>query len=222
MTRVCKGTLYDSTGLLSAGASGWNPAERPRQQLVHFRDKRASPGCGGFWYGALILSFISFILTGGLLCYLLARHITSPVVHLRAVTSRFSSGDLKARITLTSVLKRRNEIGGLARDFNQMPSRIETLLQAPTAADRGRVARIAVADYASLCLALGLIRRRRQGDARTSLARIEGEVDRLNALIAQLLTLTAGSLDEPPSMEFIDLGALCKRLRQTPISRLQV
>jgi len=211
VTRVCKGTLYDSTGLLSAGASGWNPAERPRQQLVHFRDKRASPGCGGFWYGALILSFISFILTGGLLCYLLARHITSPVVHLRAVTSRFSSGDLKARITLTSVLKRRNEIGGLARDFNQMPSRIETLLQAPTAADRGRVARIAVADYASLCLALGLIRRRR-----------EGEVDRLNALIAQLLTLTAGSLDEPPSMEFIDLGALCKRLRQTPISRLQV
>jgi two-component system sensor histidine kinase CpxA len=164
---------------------------------------------GGFWFRVFV---VSFVLTGGLLCYLLAHHITSPVVHLRTVTSRFSGGDLRARVTLPSVLERKDEIGGLARDFNQMAGRIETLLKAQQRliADVSHELRSPIT---RLSLALGLLRRRREGDSRISLARMEREVERLNALIAQLLTLSRlESLDQPPPMELIDLGALVREV----------
>jgi two-component system sensor histidine kinase CpxA len=133
-------------------------------------------------------------------------------VHLRALTSRFSKGDLSARITLPRVLARQDEIGGLARDFNQMASRIETLLQAQQRliADVSHELRSPIT---RLSLAFGLMRRRKDGDSHTSLARMEREVERLNALIAQLLTLSRlESLDQPPPMETIDLAALVQEV----------
>jgi HAMP domain-containing protein len=146
-----QGALYDSSEHELSGRFAANPPEGfssyPKGRvLVSTRNRRAGvklnghdnalytftasvPGRdrGGFWFRAFV---VSFVLTGGLLCYLLARHITSPVVHLRTVTSRFSGGDLRVRVTLPSVLERKDEIGGLAQDFNQMAARIETLLKA--------------------------------------------------------------------------------------------
>jgi HAMP domain-containing protein len=71
----------------------------------------------GFWSRMFIAAFIA---TGALLCYLLARNITMPVVQLRTLAARFSGGDFSARMTLQTVLGRKDEIGGLARDFNRM------------------------------------------------------------------------------------------------------
>ena len=49
--------------------------------------------------------------------------------------------------------------------------------------------------------------------SRVSLARIQREVDRLNALITQLLTLSRlESLDRPPPMEKFDLSALVREI----------
>lgn len=161
----------------------------------------------GFWSRALAFSFV---ITGAVLCFLLARHVTAPVVHLRAATARFSRGELSARITLPSVLERRDEIGGLAKDFNQMASRIETLLksQQRLIADVSHELRSPIT---RLSLALGLIRRKREGDPRTALARMEREVERLNTLIGQLLTLSRlESLDQPPPAEPINLSALVR------------
>jgi two-component system sensor histidine kinase CpxA len=146
----------------------------------------------------------SFIITGGLLCFLLARHITLPVIHLRALTARFATGDLGARVTAPSVLERGDEIGGLARDFNQMASRIETLMRAQQRliADVSHELRSPIT---RLSLALGLVRR----DPSTSLARMQREVERLNTLIAQLLMLSRlESLSQPPPMQILDLAAV--------------
>jgi two-component system, OmpR family, sensor histidine kinase CpxA len=167
------------------------------------------PRESGPWGRAFLASFIA---TGCLLCYLLARHVTSPVVHLRAVTSRFSEGDLTARITSTAVLKRKDEIGGLARDFNQMASRIETLWKAQQRlmADVSHELRSPIT---RLSLALGLMRRRKDADRGMSLARMEREVERLNALIGQLLTLSRLECTEkPPPMESFDLSALIQEI----------
>ena len=116
-------------------------------------------------------------------------HVTSPVVHLRNLTARFTRGDLTARITARNVLDREDEIGGLARDFNQMASRIETLLESQRRliADVSHELR---SPLTRLSLALGLIKRGREGDPQKSLARIEREVDRLNGLVSQRLTLS--------------------------------
>jgi two-component system sensor histidine kinase CpxA len=155
----------------------------------------------------------TFILVGCLLCYALARHVSTPVVHLRAVASRFSQGELGARISADSVLRRKDEIGGLARDFNRMASRIETLLKAQQRlmADVSHELRSPIT---RLHLALELIRRP-AGDPGASLARMEREVERLNALIGQLLTLSRlECLDQPPPMEKFGLSALVQEIAE--------
>ena len=43
------------------------------------------------------LSILIGIISSGLVCYLLARYLTSPVVRLRAATRRLAAGDLTAR-----------------------------------------------------------------------------------------------------------------------------
>jgi two-component system sensor histidine kinase CpxA len=158
------------------------------------------------------LFFGSLMVSGSLLCYLLARHITAPVVHLRAATSRFSGGDLSARITMPGVLQRPDEIGGLARDFNQMAARIETLLTA----QRRLVADVSHelgSPVTRLGLAVSLMRRRLDPESRAPLARMQRELERLNAMIAQLLMLSRlESLHHAPPMESIDLSALIQEV----------
>ena len=171
--------------------------------MVPLRDVR------GFWYRIFL---VSALMTSALLCYLLARHVTSPVVQLRALTSRFSRGDLTARITAPGVLGRKDEVGGLALDFNHMAARIEALIKAQQRliADVSHELRSPIT---RLSLALGLMRRGKGGDSRTSLARMEREVERLNTMIGQLLTLSRlECLDQPPPMESIDLAALVREV----------
>jgi two-component system sensor histidine kinase CpxA len=159
----------------------------------------------GFWSRWFIFSLA---LTGAVLCFLLARYVTSPVVHLRAAAFKFSRGDLGARITDPNVLRRQDEIGALAEDFNQMAERIELLMKAQQRliADVSHELRSPIT---RLSLALGLVRQRKGGDATAPLARMEREVERLNTLICQLLTLSRlESVDSPPPMEMLDLSAL--------------
>jgi two-component system sensor histidine kinase CpxA len=164
---------------------------------------------------------IAFLLMGGVLCFLLARHLTSPMIQLRALTSRFSQGDLTARIASPELLQRRDEIGGLARDFNQMAGRIENLLKAQhrLLADVSHELR---SPLTRLSLALGLMKRRvsftgqvplRVNSDPPHVARMEREVERLNHLIGQLLTLSRlENLDHSPQMEPIDLSALVQEI----------
>lgn len=175
---------------------------------------------GALWSRVLVISFVA---TSGLLCFLLARHLTSPVVHLRTLTSRFSQGDLTARITQPALLQRRDEIGGLARDFNRMAARIQTLLKAQTRliADVSHELR---SPLTRLSLALGLIRRGGDSVSRTSLTRMEREVERLNTMIGQLLTLSRlECLDQPPPMESLDLaGLVCEIAADADFEATQV
>ena len=170
----------------------------------------------GFWSRVFIGAFL---VTGAVLCYFLARNITTPVVQLRALASRFSRGDFSARMTLRNVLYRRDEIGALARDFNLMASRIEELVSAQQRliADVSHELRSPIT---RLRLALGLVRRRNDADPGLSLARMEREVERLDTLIGQLLTLwRLESLSQPPQMETLDLSALVKEFLRMPVSR---
>jgi len=163
----------------------------------------------GFWSRVFVGALI---ITGALLCYLLSRNITLPVLQLRTLTSRFSRGDFSARMTLENVLDRKDEIGGLARDFNQMASRIEMLVKAQHRLI-GDVSHELRSPITRLRLALGLARRRKDADVSMSLARMEREVERLDTLIAQLLTLSRlESLTQPPHMETLDLSALLKEV----------
>jgi len=119
-----------------------------------------------------------------LLCYGFAYHLTSPVRKLRAVVDCFGRGDFTARATDTN---RKDEIGELAKSFNQMADRIQTLL----AAERRLLLDISHELRSPLARLSVAIELARSGEDRDHmLDRIQKEADRLNELVTELLQVT--------------------------------
>ena len=123
----------------------------------------------------------------GALSLWLARYLSAPVGALRRATQRLSAGDLSARVG-GPVDRRRDEIGELARDFDGMAGRIETLLGSQRRLLRD-VSHELRSPLARLTVALQLARDREGVQAVEALDRIEREAGRLDTLIGQLLLL---------------------------------
>jgi two-component system sensor histidine kinase CpxA len=123
-----------------------------------------------------------------LLCYGFAFHLTSPLRRLQYAVDCFGRGDFSAR----AQSNRRDELGQLARTFNQMADRIQTLL----AAERRLLLDISHelrSPLARLCVAVELARSKSSNDA--MLDRIEKEAERLNSLVSELLQVTRAEGD---------------------------
>ena len=127
------------------------------------------------------------ILSSGLVCYLLARYLTSPIVRLRAATQKLAEGDLAARAGMPES-RRHDEMAELMRDFDRMAERLEKLVNAQRRllTDISHELR---SPLARLNVALELARRRSGSEAGSALDRIDRETNRLNQLIQKLLTI---------------------------------
>jgi two-component system, OmpR family, sensor kinase len=146
----------------------------------------------GYW--VLIPQDLWLIGAVALLCYWLARHLTEPVRRLQRAVERFGQGDLSTRFETG----RRDEIGDLARTFNRMADRIQTLL----AAERRLLLDISHelrSPLARLGVAVELARSGQ--DREGALDRIQKEADRLNSLVGELLQVTRAEGD-PASLHF--------------------
>jgi two-component system sensor histidine kinase CpxA len=127
------------------------------------------------------------IISSGLVCYTLARYLTSPIVQLRAATQKLASGDLTARAGLPGS-RRHDEMAELMRDFDRMAARLENLVNAQSRllTDISHELR---SPLARLNVALELARQRSGPEAGSALDRIDREANRLNELIQKLLTI---------------------------------
>ena len=132
------------------------------------------------------------VITSGLVCYLLAWSMTSPVTRLRKAAQSLAAGDLSAR-TGAPVSGRRDEMTELMRDFDRMAERIEGLVDSQSRLLKD-VSHELRSPLARLSVALGLARQRATPvvapELESSLNRIELEADRLNQLIQRLLTIS--------------------------------
>jgi signal transduction histidine kinase len=127
------------------------------------------------------------VISSGLVCYFLARYLTSPVVRLRVATQKLAAGDLSARAGVAHS-RRRDEMAELVRDFDGMAERLEMLVKAQSRllSDISHELR---SPLARLNVALALVRQRTGPEAQNSLERAEQEAERLNELIGRLLTI---------------------------------
>ncbi len=162
---------------------------------------------------ALAARVLAALLTAGVLCYLMARYIVSPVVKLRAVTRQVAGGDLSARVG-PLLGRRRDELGAMGCDFDAMAARIEALLSAQQRLLRD-ISHELRSPLARLGVAVDLVRKRTGPEAEGHLARIEREAERLNEMIGQLLTLSrweAGA--EGVRRVPLDLAALVREVAE--------
>jgi two-component system sensor histidine kinase CpxA len=145
----------------------------------------------------------------GLVCLLLSLYITRPITRLRSTARRLAAGELSARSS-TRKIRRMDELGDLARDFDTMAAQIERLMTA----QRRFVADVSHelgAPLTRLHLALALLRRRVDGPGAPELLRIERETDRLSNLVQQLLLLAALEARRIPAetLRAVSLRSLC-------------
>ncbi len=140
-------------------------------------------GRSGFTF--FVPQYLWIVGTMVLLSYLLALRLTSPLRALQRAVERFGQGDLGARLNS----KRRDEFGRLARAFDEMAERIQTLL----AAERRLLMDISHelrSPLARLSVATELARSGEPEAREAAINRIEKEAERLNALVAELLQVT--------------------------------
>lgn len=160
---------------------------------------------------SLLVRALAVVLAAGALCYLLARYIVTPVVKLREVTRQVTEGDLSARVG-PRLGKRRDELAAMGHDFDEMATRIETLVSAQTRLLRD-ISHELRSPLARLSVALDLARKRSGGAAAGDHDRIEREAKRLNEMIGQLLALSRWeSNGNGIRAERIDLAALVREV----------
>lgn len=152
--------------------------------------------------GALLL-FLALAVSG-VVSYLLARTIVSPVRRLRAATVAVARGNLDSRVA-PSVGARRDELGLLARDFDRMAETLQRSAAQQTELSRN-ISHELRSPLARLRVATELAKRK-AGNL-PELGRIEEESERLDRLIGQLLSYAR--LDSGPgaAAQPIDLGEL--------------
>lgn len=136
----------------------------------------------------IILRILAVILTGGLVCYGLARYLTSPIVKLQKATRKLAKGDLKTRLG-EKVSKGRDELARLARDFDEMAERIENLVTSEKRLTQD-ISHELRSPLARLNVALEIAKSKTNAENQPILERIEKESNRLNEMISRLLLLS--------------------------------
>ncbi len=153
-------------------------------------------------------SILGLVAVGGLVLLLglgagalIARQIARPMGRLEAAAARLGHGDLSTRVPVEGSAEQQ----GLANTFNEMGARLERLVESQQefVADASHQLRTPLA---------GLQLRLEEAQATGDPEEIEGalkEVDRLSAMVSELLLLSqAGEVDAPA--EEIDLGAAAR------------
>jgi two-component system sensor histidine kinase CpxA len=137
-------------------------------------------------------------------CYILAVQLASPLRNLQQTVERFGSGDLAVRAST----KRHDEFGKLARAFNKMADRIETLRTAERRLLQD-VSHEIRSPLARLRFAVELART--SPDRNRAMDRIQKEVDRLTTLVSELLQVTrAENEPETRNLEELSIAALLR------------
>jgi len=140
--------------------------------------------------------------------YILARRLAKPMETLRAGIRRFATGDLEYRAA-PEIGRRKDEIGELAQEFDRMAARIEGLVTTQRRLLRD-ISHELRSPLARQRVAIELLSDRLDDDkASETLARIEREAGRLDALIDELLTLARLESGDHPDLNPAPLD-LCK------------
>jgi two-component system sensor histidine kinase CpxA len=159
-------------------------------------------------YPAVAVLFL--LLFSGGLCYFFVRSILRPIVQLQNASKLMATGDLSARVGSASL--RLDEIGQLGRDFNLMSVKVQSSLtsQKRLLADVSHELR---SPLTRLQLSIGIAQqqstRKLSEDTLRALQRIDKEALQIEAMIAQILTLSRLETQEAScDMERVTLGQI--------------
>jgi signal transduction histidine kinase len=144
--------------------------------------------------GVLVVIFVA---------WLAARWLTGPINQLRSASLELASGDLDTRVD-SSVSSRRDELGELARDFDNMAQQINALISSNQRLIRD-ISHELRTPLARLHVALELAR---DTNNPAYLDRIAKDAQQIDAMLGDILTLSRLDLGESDSFEKLSLDKL--------------
>jgi signal transduction histidine kinase len=170
-------------------------------------------GVAQAWLGA---SIVAILIAAGI-GLLISRRISAPLVALTHITTRMSEGDLSARASVGE----RDEVGTLARAFNEMAARVEetimTLrhfvadaaheLHTPLTALRTNIELIADENHAR--------------EQQLFIQRALTQVNRLETLTGDLLELSRLEAGKENGFTLVDLNSLIREISELYASRAE-
>jgi two-component system OmpR family sensor kinase len=219
------------TGPPRAPPPGAEPSHVEQSAPGNFRPQRAAPqivGPDGATYtvlmvprrasifGALSLPGISLTIlcialaVSAVASWWLAQHLSAPIRRIQAGARALAGENLEARVS-AGLEDRKDELAVLARDFDAMADRLR--------ANRGAITRLLRdishelrSPLARMRVALGLARQS-PGDLPRQLDRLEGEIERLDVLISQVLKLARLHGSEAPlARDNFDIGEVLEEV----------
>ncbi len=151
-------------------------------------------------------AFVWILAAVSLLAYLFTFYLVSPLRKLGSVVERFGSGDLTARARTN----RRDELGNLARAFDEMAERIDTLVTAERRLLQD-ISHELRTPLARMRFAVEIART--DPNQKEALDRIRKECDRLALLTDELLeSSVAGGDPEGRQLELDDVSTLLEEI----------
>ena len=148
-----------------------------------------------------------FLAAGVVFSFLLARSLTAPLRRLRSTVKSLGHGDLTSRTGGGSRWDHK-EIGDLAREFDRMAERVETIMNSHKRLLRD-ISHELRSPLTRINVALDLARQRCGDSAGASLNTIATDAARMESLIDQMLTLSRlDAHDEQLPRDVVGLGAL--------------
>ena len=132
----------------------------------------------------LLLLLLSF-----LCCWLLAKSFTKPLIAIQKASNALGEGKLNTRISVFD--QRTDEFGVLARSFNSMAAQLECNINSHQRL-LGDVSHELRSPLTRLQLAIALVEKNigKDDEQKKHLSRCENEVDRLDDMISEVLTLS--------------------------------
>lgn len=192
--------LLDSHGIDLVTGADRSSMLPPAPQTVlrvrahgHWTLAHRSPD-GAYWFTAegelgppQIWAFLPYyflvIGTTAVLVWLAFIGVVTPIRRIAATIGQFGQGDLTIRVQTT----RRDEIGQLAGNFNQMADRLQRLIVSERRL-LGDISHELRSPLARLKFAVKLARTSRDNNA--ALDRIERDIDRITSLVADIVEIT--------------------------------
>jgi two-component system sensor histidine kinase CpxA len=179
LTRYGVGSHRSSYKFASPSGHPYVLLVRSPLQFARFLDTTAGGG---------LPFFVAVLLIVTLLCFWLTHHIVTPIQGIQSAARMVAAGDLSVRAPV-EISKRHDELAALAADFNVMVERMGAFVSAQKDL-LSTVSHELRSPLARLIMSLALLRKQSPPESEELLQRMEHDVDRVDTLMGQLLTLS--------------------------------
>jgi len=182
------GRILSRFGLRSHSSSYkfTSPSGRPYVLLVRtplqLRKILDSTAGGGLPLLGVVLLMVTFF------CFWLTHHIVAPIQGIQSAARKVAAGDLSVRAPL-EVSKRHDELAALAADFDAMVERMSAFVRSQKDL-LSTVSHELRSPLTRLIMSLALLRKQPPIESEELLQRMERDVERVDTLMGQLLTLS--------------------------------